>query len=312
MATKKWLGGTSGSANDPAIASNYAPTGVPAAGDDLYIEANPSGTDYSITTNLTTFQNTTLASINISQTYTGVIGAANTGTNSTTTGYLSIGGTNSSAITVNIGYQYGGTSPGQGSNLIRLNIGSMLGTINVSNSAASSAMANMGPITLLGTHTSNTMNIQAGTVSVGIDETESATFLTVNNKGVLLMGNGVTLTTINQNGGSILVQSGIVTLNQTLGASSINGSGTIGTFNLYGGSSVLNSTGTITALNVYSASADMSRNQAARTVTTVTLYAGANFNLNNGVKNSITVTNPINTNGPCTITGWFGSKYALS
>lgn len=312
MATKKWLGGANGSANDLAVASNYVPIGVPVAGDDLFIEANPSGANQNITTNLTTFQNTTLNSINISQDYTGIIGVANTGTSSTTTGYMSVGGTNSSAITVNIGYQAGGTAAGNGSNLIRLNIGAMLGTFNISNSAANSSLANAGPITLLGTHTANIMNLQSGIVSVAIDPTESATFLTVNNKGTLFFGTGVTLTTVNQNGGSLSVKSALPVLNQTLGGTSINGTGTGGTLNLFGGSAILNSTGTITALNVYGATADFSRNQAARTVTNITTYAGYTLNFNNGVKNSITVTNPIATNGAGTLVGWFGSKYALS
>lgn len=312
MATKKWLGGAAGSTGDLAVASNYAPTGVPATGDDLYIEANPTGSDNSITTNLTTFQNTSLASINISQTYTGIIGTANTGTSSTTTGYMSLGGTNSTSIVANIGYQFGGTSAANGSNLIRLNFGSSAATINVTNSAANSQMSNMGPLTLLGTNAGNVLNIQNGTVSVGIDPTETSTFATINNKGNLNLGKGVTLTTVNQNGGSIIVQAGVVTLNQTLGASSINGAGTAGTLNIYGGNIQLNSTGTITALNVYGATADMSRNQSARTVTTANLYAGATLNLNNGVKNSITITNPIVTNGAANIIGWFGSSYVLS
>ena len=312
MAVKKWLGGANGSANDLAVASNYVPSGVPANGDDLYIEGNPSGTNQNITTNLTTFQNTTLNSINISQDYTGTIGVANTGTSSTTTGYMSLGGTNNSAITVNIGYQAGGTNAGNGSNLIRLNTGSMLGTFNITNSGAQSVLANAGPITLLGTHTANIMNLQSGIVSVAVDPTEVSTFLTVNNKGNLFFGTGATLTTINMNGGSLAVKSAVPTLNQTLGSTTINGTGTVGTANLYGGAAVINTTGTVSALNIYGASADFSRNQAARTVTTITCYSGYNLNLNNGVKNSITVTNPIVTNGPGTLSAWFGSKYALS
>ena len=312
MATKKWLGGAVGSTGDLAVASNYAPSGVPTNGDDLYFEANPSGTDYSVTTNLSTFQNTTLNSINVGQTYSGQIGVANTGTSSTTTGYMSLGGTNSTAITVNIGYQFGGTSAGNGSSLIRLNVGSSSAMINITNTAASSAMANAGPVTILGANTGNTMNIQAGTATVAIDATEASIFATINNKGNLTLGGSVTLTMVNHNGGNITIRSGVVTINQTLGNSNIVGSGTVGTFNLYGGGSILNTTGTITNLNIYSATADMSRNQAARTVTTVTGYAGATLNLNNGVKNSITITNPINTNGAMNIVGWFGSKYALS
>ncbi len=248
MAVKKWIGGANGSTGDLAVASNYVPVGVPVAGDDLYIEANPSGSNNSITTNLTTFQNTTLNSINISQTFTGgvVVGVANTGTSSTTTGYMSIGGTNSAAISVNIGYQTGGSAVASGAQLIRLNLGSMSTTFNIYNTAQSSAMTNAGPLTLLGTNTGNTLNIISGIVSVALDPSETSVIKTINNRGQLTMGTGVTLTTIN-NGGNLLVQSSVTTLSQTAGSLVTSGTASFTTLNLQGGTGNLNATGTITA-----------------------------------------------------------------
>ncbi len=310
MAIKKWIGGTT---NSLATTSNYAPSGVPVTGDDLYIEGQ--STDYDITAGLDTFASVSLASINIAMTYTGKIGAASTGTNSTTTGYMSLGGTNSTAITANIGYAIGGTSAGQGGSLWRLNFGSSLATINVTNTCQSSSIVGAGPVTILGTHTNNTMNILAGTVSVAVDPTETSKFLTINNRGNLVLGTGVTLTTVTNNGGTARVASGLTTFTQSAGSSTFVGSGTVSALTLQGGSAALNSTGTITALNVYGANAVLANNPAPRTVTTVTLYAGATLNLNNGVKNSITITNPIVTNcgpGQFSIIGWFGSSYVLS
>ncbi len=315
MAVKKWIGGSAGNTTNAGTAANYLPSGVPANGDDVFVEGNPSGTDYSIATGLTTFESITLNSFNVAQSYTGLIGVAATGTNSTTTGYLSLSGTNTAAITINIGYQTGGTSASNGSTLIRLNTGSALTTWNISNSASSSSIPNAGPITLLGTHTSNALNIISGIVSVAVDPTETAKILTLNNKGNLSLGSSLTLTTINHNGGTILVRSGVTTFNQTAGTATFNGNGTANTMNIYGGSAVLSNTGTITALNIYAATVDMSRNPAARTITTVTGYAGGTFNLNNGVKNSITVTNPIVNNagaGKFTIIPWVNSATALS
>ena len=313
MAVKKWIGGAAGATGDLSNAANWAPSGVPTNSDDVYIEGN--GTDYDITAGLTTFAAVTLNSVNISITFSKAIGIANTGTSSTTIGYMSISGTNTAAITVNMGYQNGGTSAGGGGNLWRLNTGSALATFNITGSATSSQLPNGGPITLLGTHTSNVLNIISGVVSVAADPTETAKFLTINNRGNLALGTGVTLTTINQNAGSIIVRSGVTTYSQTAGASTFSGTGTTGTMNLQGGTSALNSTGTITALNIYGATANLSGSQSPRTITTATLYAGATINLNNGVKNSITITNPIVVSagpGQFAIVGWFGSSYALS
>ncbi len=295
MSKKLWLGGASGAANDPNTSANWLPPGVPTNSDDVYVEANPSGTDYDIITNLTTtFAGITLASFNVSLTYTGNIGIADTGTSSTTTGYLLLGGTNSAAISSSIGYQYGGTSVGNGSNLIRLNFGSMRAAIDVVTTSQSSAMANAGPITILGTHTSNTMQVRSGSVSVAVNETESATFLTVNNNGTLFFGPGVTLTTVNAVGGNTLIQSGAGTITLSSGGLTIVGSGTISAMTILGGSAILTSTGTLTNLVVQSGVANFATSTASRTVTNCTIGAGGPIlNINNGVKGSVIFTNPI-------------------
>ncbi len=316
MATKRWIGGSTSGATDPSIAINWVPSGVPANSDDIYIEANPNGTDQNISTNLTTFQAITLSSFNVSLTYTGSIGVADTGTNSSTTGYLSLGGTNTSAITVSLGYQNGGTTPGSGSNLLRINTGSMRTTYTILATSASSALSNAGPVTLLGTHTSNTLAVTAGSVSIGQDPTETSKFLTINSGGIITLGIGVTLTTINVTNGSCLIQSGLGTLTLVGGAVTMTGAGTVSALTVYGGSAICNSTGTITTITAQSGLVDFSKSTVTRTVTNISLGAGSpQLNLNNGVKNSVTISNPIVTNaapGQYTITPWPGSSVAFS
>lgn len=283
MAVKKWVGGTSAATTNVATAANYVPSGVPTNGDDLYVEANPGGTDYNMDTNLTTFQAITLASFNVSQTYTGQIG-----TTGTTNNYLLL-----AATAINIGYQFGGPNAVSGSNLIRLNNGTVNCTVNVTNTAATSALAAAGPFTFLGTHSSNVLNFASGIMSVGQDPAETSTFILINSGGALTCGSGVTLTTINLNGGTALVQTAATTITVNNGVLTTTGSGAIGTLNVFGGGTILKSTGTITALNVYSASCDMTQDARPKTITTATLYGGASLDVDNGSRLSITFTNPI-------------------
>ncbi len=317
MATKKWVGGSTSGTTDPTVTLNWNPSGVPVNGDDVYVEGNPSGTNYSIDTALNTvFAAVTLNSFNVSQTYTANIGITNNGTNATTYAYLLLGGTNTAAITVTLGYQYGGTQAANGSPLLRLNTGSMRTTWNVIGSSASSSLANAGPVTLLGTHTSNTLAVTAGSVSICQDPTETSKILTLNNGGNLTLGLGVTLTTLNVTGGTCLIQSGFGTLTQTSGVVNMVGTGTASTLNIYGGSIGCNSTGLITTITAQAGIVDFSKSTLARTVTNVSLGAGGpQLKLNNGVKNSITITNPIVTNaspGQYTVTPWSGSSIAYS
>lgn len=299
MSKISWLGTVSG---DASVAGNYSPASVPVAADELFIEANPSGTDVSITSGLTAFSALTLLSLNISQTYTGSIG--------TTSAYLV-----ANATTVNIGYQYGSTSIASGSPLIRLNLGTVQSTVNIFNSSSSSTLTNAGPISLLGTHASNVLNIEAGTVSVATDPTEVSTLATINSGGGLFLGSGCTLTTINAFGGTCLIRSALTTLTQTGGAVVTAGTGAITTANVYSGSYVAGSTGTITALNIQSGSVDFSQDPRAKTVTTCNVFNGASLNVNNGVKGSITFTNPVVVKaspGQFTLTVWPNTNLALS
>lgn len=294
-----WLGTVSG---DASVAGNWQGGVVPVGGDEVFVEANPSGTDVSISSGLTAFSALTLLSLNISQTFTANVG--------TTAAYLV-----ANATTVNIGYNYGTATTVSGSPLIRINLGSVQSTVNVFGSSSSSSLVNAGPITLLGTHASNALNISSGTVTVAIDPTEVSTFATINNAGTLFLGSGLTLTAINNSDGAILIRDAVTTLTQSGGTVTTAGTGTITTANVYGGTFIATSTGTITTLNVQSATADFSQDPRAKTVTTANIYSGASLNVNNGVKSSITFTNPIvikASSGQYALTVWPNTNLALS
>lgn len=277
-----WLGGASGATTDVSNTANYSTGALPVTGDTLNILPNPNGTSYNLDVALTTLSGVTLAALNISQTYTGNIGTASP------LAYLVV-----SATLVNIGYQYGGTFAANGSPLINLNLGSVQSLINITNSSSTSSLPNAGPISILGTHASNVMNIESGTVSAAASPTEVSTFATVNTGGTLTLGPGCTLATVNAFGGSTGIQSALTTLTQSAGNVLTAGTGTITTGNIYGGAFTSQSTGTITTLNVQAATADFSSDPRAKTVTTANIFNGATLNVNTGVKGSVTFTNPV-------------------
>ncbi len=299
MATKFWVGGTGGSETDVNTAGNYSPSGVPTTGDDLYVEA-PSGTTYNMAASLSSLSGVTLASLNIAQSYTGNIGTASA--------YLQV-----SATVINIGYNYTSTSQ-SGSSLIKLNVGSVQTTANILNTSRSSSTVGSGPVSILGTHASNVLNILSGTVSVAATTGEVSTFTRIVNDGTLIVGSGITLATLDSTGTTTL-RGAATTVNQNGGTINTFGSGAITTVNVNSGTFFSQSTGTITTLNIYSGTADFRSDYQSKTITNVNIYNQGKIYLDNGVKNSITLTNGITLNcnfGQWTVQPWTGSVIKLS
>lgn len=302
MANIKWLGGYTGDVNNVNQTGNYSGSVLPVNSDNLYVEANPTGTDYGMTVNPTALSAVTLSSLNVSQTYTGAVGNS---TNAFTVG----------ATIVNIGYQNGGSQPGVGSSFLSLNQGSTITTWNIYASAANSTMSNGGPIALQGSHTSNTLNLVAGIVSVAIDPPQTAAIRTINSSGQLTLGQGVTTNSVNIYGGLTRIICGAVTATLSTGSMITSGTGSIATMAINSGSAKLNSSGSINSLSVATGTADFSGDPRPKTVAAATVYNGGILNLNNGVKNSITLTTGIATvasPGQFQIIGWPNSTFTLS
>jgi len=95
------------------------------------------------------------------------------------------------------------------------------------------------------------------------------------NDSDVLIGSGVTLTTLNQGGGNCVLSCGAATVNVASGATlTTDGTGAITELNVWG-SAFLNSTGTVTTINVRGGTLDLTKVRTARTVTTVNLYNGS-------------------------------------
>jgi hypothetical protein len=253
--------------NDWGNAANWSTNTVPTTGDDVYFDdsqVNPVYWGLSQSA-------VTLNSLNIAATYTGQIGLPLTNSNGTPypeyrPTYLAIG-----ATTVNIG-----SGPGQGSQRIKLNFGSVQTAVNI-NATDVGAEVNLEAVLLLGTNASNTLNVN-GNSSVGsaVFGGEVATWLTSTFEGqaAVRFGAGVTWTTLTADTVQVLLNSGGTTLTLNSGQLYFYAGG-LTTLTLQGGSCIWNSTGTLTTANVVGAGTlDFSQDLRAKTVTNTIVLDG--------------------------------------
>lgn len=141
---------------------------------------------------------------------------------------------------------------------------------------------------------SNLATVEIGKGNVGIaplvGETATVATLLVNYVTNVLsdcdvvVGSGVTLTTLTMSGGKVELNCAATTVTVATGSElTTYGSGAITTMNVQG-TAYLNSTGTITTLNVYSGGVvDFTRDRSARTVSTINLYPGASIKYHGGI-----------------------------
>lgn len=215
-------------------ADNWSGAAVPVATDDVYIDSGASIL-YGLANT-----GTTLASMNILQSFTGTIGLSHINEDGTIdyteyrTEFLEI-----EATTVNIG-----RGVGAGSGRIKLNLGSVLTTINVFNSG-NTLETGLGAIIVKGTNASNTLNVTKGDVDVAPFAGDTATLLTLNvgymdnqtGDSDVYLSSDVTLTNA-----TIKVAGGRLETNSALGGT--------GTLTVTGGTVVLNGTGAETGLTI--------------------------------------------------------------
>jgi len=172
-------------------------------------------------------------------------------------------------------------------------------TVNIYGSSASSVDSGLAPVRVKTDTAGSKIHVYKGIVGIGGNyEGETATVDTVSslyttsvaNDVQVYIGSGVTLTTMNQTGGTVVQKCGcttatilagtftktgagnITTVNNQGGTASLGGSGTIGT--LTTGASAISyptTAGTITTNNVYGL-CDLTRSRTARTITTTNLY----------------------------------------
>lgn len=266
---------TAASGPNRVVAANFVGAALPANGDELVIQDSSSPLKYS----LAALSAVTLDRLDILADFSngGQVGLPQT--NSDGDGgdgsyfeyrdqYLQVGATE-----VQIG-----DGIGQGSGLIRLNLGSVQTLVQVIKTGNPTDQ-DYGAVQLLATHASNELRVFGGSVDVAMGPGEVATFLTITaSAGMVRCGAGVTLTTVESNGSAVVEVRSAATTIRTQGNGTVRkvGSGAVTTIDVGGGTVEYSAAGTITTLTVRAGKTfDASRLTVGVTVTNSTAYSGA-------------------------------------
>lgn len=259
-----------------STAANWSTGAIPVDDDDIIIEDSDVDILYGLDQSAITAD-----SLTIKASYTGQIGLAETNSDGSTS-YVEYRDTHLkiSPDVIDIG-----EGDGDGSAMIKLDAGTVQTALTVYKTGTA-AEENYGAVQFIGTHASNTVTVQRGHVGIATQGGQTATVATlkvayinsVNSDSQVECGSGVTLTTISQMGGKLAVDSNITTLTVDGGEFTAKGTTAIASATVESGKFYHQSSGTITALIVSSAGiADFSRNVAARTVTSTSVYSGASI-----------------------------------
>ncbi|MCH9725553.1 MAG: hypothetical protein K0U86_11730 [Planctomycetes bacterium] len=233
--------------NDWSIAANWNSNTVPVTSDTVYI----SDTDVSILYGLDQSA-VTLAALHVEQTFTGFIGLPRTNSDGTNSyfeyrdQYLKI-----RATLINIG-----DKEGDGSDRIKIDLGSVQSTVLITDSGTGED-ANTPAILLLGTHASNVIDINRGSLGVAYYPTEVSTIATLRqaffddaaSDTTVFLGAGVTITDIIKTGGDLDINSATTTFRQDAGETTIH-AGAHAALDVNDGTLNYNSTGTATAISL--------------------------------------------------------------
>lgn len=250
--------------NDWNTALNWSGSAVPVNADNVYIDEGSDDILYGLNQSAVA-----LDELHISQLYTGLIGTADA--------YLQIG-----ATTAAIGEYFGSGSP-QGSRRIKIDFGGATVAVTVYNSGSSGEESNQQPIRLKINDAAGTLRVMRGKVGlcVGTGETGEIATLTVGyvsnieQDSDVLVGPGVTIATITKYGGKLVTQSGATTVTHNAGTMQTEGTAAFTNVDIVGGTAILNASGTIGDLDCLGGASDFTRSPVARTVTDLTIYAGA-------------------------------------
>lgn len=260
-------------------ADNWSGTTVPVDDDDVVFDSGDVDLTYALDQN-----GVTLTSIVRTMGYTGNVGLAETNTDAGTgtsayreyrDQYLKLGNSgDATTTTITVGGK-----EGSGGGRFKLDSGTGQVVMNVLDTGQAEE-SGIPAMLWLGTHASNVINITKGSLGIAFFAGESATVATLrvgyrqNKSGDsdVVCGDGTTLTTIEQSGGTLEIDSNVTTITMTDGESQILGSSTVATLNVDGGSCRYQSTGTATTINVGGGGlVDFSRDMQSRTVTNCVL-----------------------------------------
>lgn len=271
--------------------THYADTGnwsggaLPGAGDDAYIEGA------TILTGLDQSAAGTMASLHITESRIGTNPAD--GYDPT---YFEV-----RATIADVNYNNGLAAVTQ-SGPVMLDFGAVETALTIHDTgidSTNSASRTAPGVRILAANAASDIFVRKGIVAIapGAGETSTVGTITVgytSQKGTdsdVLIGDGVTLTTLIQQGGDVVQRCASTTSTMESGTLRTEGEGAIGTLNVKGGTCTSNSTGTITAANVTGkGSLDLTRSDEPRTITTLKIGAGAKAKLDPSV---VTLTNKV-------------------
>ncbi len=257
--------------NDWSTAANWSLGTVPVNTDDVVLDASTVAILYGLDQSAVT-----LTSLTRTASFSGQIGLPDYNASGSyfeyRSRYLAI-----KATTVTLGYGAGG-----GPSLERLNLSTAQSAVTVYNTGEPSQNG-LPALNLLGTHASNALTIYKGKVGAAVQQGEVSTFLTITVGGSggdanFYGGVGLTLGTLNQSAGNVTLNAAVTTVNKLAGSLYVMGTGAITTLNQDSGLTDWRSTGTITTANIGSTSKlDASNDRRAKTITTLKLFAGADY-----------------------------------
>lgn len=282
------------SPNDVSNANNWSGATLPVNGDSVVL----ADSDVSLLYGLTSLSGVTLANLTVWMDFTGQIGLPENNPN----GYFEYRPTfwQIGATTIIIG----SGSFGNGSGLMRIDVGAVTTTCNVLQTGAI-AQGTDYALRLMGTDAGNILKVSGGTVGIGMTPYEagvgqSFTTVIVQQTGSLDLGPQVTATTVTCNGATLNMRCGGTTLTVNGGTVLITGA-TYTTLNSTAGATITwigpgtTATGTITTLSLLSGSTlDASQDPRAKTVTNSTISGDSVVNDPN---NTITWTNATTISG---------------
>ncbi len=214
----------------------------------------------------------TLAALHIEQTYTGFVGLPRTDADATTTyfeyrdQYLMIGATE----------LFIGAKEGDGSGRIKIDLGPAQSTVLITDSGTGEE-DNVPAILLLGTHASNVVNINRGSLGVAFYPTEISTIATLRqaffdsavDDTTVYLGDGVTVANVIKSGGELDINSDTTSFEQTAGSTTIH-AGAHTVLNVFDGTLNYNSVGTLAAVNLSGAAVlNFNQDRRPKTVTII-------------------------------------------
>lgn len=261
------------SPNDINDALNWTLGATPVNGDDVLFDVG--GTNESALWNLGALSAITANSITRKRSFKGRIGLPEINTDASPfTEYLAtefaLGLQGAFAVLIE---QPSSDRPEQ----IKLNTGTTQTTLTIQGDSPGSI--NSECLWWRGTHASNVVNVEGGSLAVAPVASSAATIATLTAKGVAVrLGSGVTLATFNNLGATAEIAGTFTTLTQQGGSTTQRGNAiNLTTCTVQGGRFTYMATGTITTMVIGSAGVvDFTKDNRARTVTNkISGYRGA-------------------------------------